>query len=104
DDDNPIRYRIRRVDTPETHGPTKAAGLVAAEYTRNWITEHLTHGDGTSLIAETHKYPGKSLTDSFGRYLAEIYCAAGHNLSDDLLSSGNAVPFPPRRRPQHDLR
>jgi endonuclease YncB( thermonuclease family) len=94
DPNDPIKYRLRRVNSPESNRPaSRDAGKAAAAFTVAWVAEHLTHGDGRSLISDTTPPPGKPITDSFGRYLAEIYCAVGHNLSDDLLSSGHAVPY-----------
>jgi endonuclease YncB( thermonuclease family) len=79
-----ITYRIARINTPERHKPTLEAGNQAKEYTITWLLDHEQHG---GLYATTTR------TDDFGRYLAEIECGAGHNLSDDLLTSGNAVLY-----------
>lgn len=84
-----IEFRFLRCNAPESNRPaTKVAGLAAKEYTLAWLMEHADHDPDGWLWATTTK------TDSFGRYLAEIACTEGHNLSDALLSSGNAVPFP----------
>ena len=83
-----IEYRLLRINCPESNKKaTMAAGLAAKVFTTAWLAEHVTHG-GT-LYATTQR------TDSFGRYLAEITCGTGHNLSDALLASGHAVPYPP---------
>jgi len=83
-----VEYRLLRINCPETNRPaSRAAGLVAKAFTAAWVTEHAGHDPAGWLYATTRK------TDSFGRYLAEVACAAGHNLSDALLASGNAVPF-----------
>jgi endonuclease YncB( thermonuclease family) len=79
-----IQFRVARINCPERHKPTLDAGNQAKEYTEQWLFTHQDHG---GLYCTTTK------TDDFGRYLAEIDCAAGHNLSDDLLTSGNAVPY-----------
>jgi endonuclease YncB( thermonuclease family) len=80
-----IEYRLARINTPERHKPTLIEGNAAKTYTELWLIEHASyHGP---LFATTTK------TDSFGRYLAEITCSVGHNLSDDLLASGHAVPY-----------
>lgn len=79
-----IEYRVARINTPERHRPTLNEGNAAKAFTEDWLTIHARHG---GLFATTTK------TDSFGRYLAEINCGQGHNLSDDLLSSGQAVLF-----------
>ena len=94
EENDPIRYRLLGVNCPESNRPeSRAAGLAAKEFTKAWIAEHLTHGDGTSLVAHTVKADGHKLTDSFGRFLADILCADGHSLATDLLTSGHAVPF-----------
>jgi endonuclease YncB( thermonuclease family) len=83
-----IEYRILRANAPETNrAASRKAGTKATEYTRSWLTEHAAHDPEGWLWASTTK------TDSFGRYLAEITCSQGHNLSDDLLASGNAVTY-----------
>lgn len=79
-----IEYRLARINCPERHKPTLDAGNQAREYTTAWL---FTHQEHNGLHATTTQ------TDSFGRYLAEIECGAGHNLSDDLLTSGNAVLY-----------
>jgi endonuclease YncB( thermonuclease family) len=84
-----VEYRFLRVNCPETNRPaSRPAGLVAKAFTVDWIAQHAAHDPEGWLYATSQK------TDSFGRYLAEIECAAGHNLSDALLISGNAVPYP----------
>jgi endonuclease YncB( thermonuclease family) len=78
-----VEFRLLRVNCPEMHKPTRAAGEQAREFTVQWFADH----EGRApFYAQTVK------TDSFGRYLAEVTCA-GDNLSDDLLASGNAVPY-----------
>jgi len=79
-----IEFRVARINCPERHKPTLDAGNAAMGFTEDWLFLHARHG---GLYATTEK------TDSFGRYLAEITCADGHNLSDDLLASGNAVLY-----------
>lgn len=82
-----ITYRIARVNAPEMGtrtGPTRASANAAKAYTELWLIEHAAHG---GLFAESTQ------TDSWRRYLAEITCGQGHNLSDDLLTSGHAVPY-----------
>jgi len=83
-----IEFRLLRCDTPETNrAASKTAGYSAKAFTVKWVTDHALHDDDGWLFARSEK------TDVFGRYLAEVSCGAGHNLSDDLLSSGHAVPF-----------
>ncbi len=82
-----ITYRVARINCPEKSGATKPAGLAAKAYTEQWLIEHMPHG---GLFAESTK------TDDWRRYLAEITCGQGHNLSDDLLTSGHAVLYRPK--------
>ncbi len=79
------RVRLLRVNTPEMHTRTYAAGLAAKAYVMTWTSVAL----GTwPFLIETHK------SDVFGRYLAEVWRACdGANLSDDLLTSGHAVAY-----------
>jgi micrococcal nuclease len=77
------RVRLIGINCPEVHGPTAAAGRKAAEFTRQWVTEFGT----PSVVVETFK------SDVFGRWLARVYGPAGSCLNDELIQSGNAVPF-----------
>lgn len=79
-----VSYRVARINAPEKRGPTKAAGLVAKAFTEDWLTVHAQHG---GLFATSTK------TDDWRRWLAEITCADGHNLSDDMLAAGQAVVY-----------
>jgi micrococcal nuclease len=84
------RFRLLGVNTPETHAPTRAAGLAAKTYTLTWLFEHL-HGaagaDDWPYLLRTRR------SDAFGRWLTTVECSEGHRLTADLLSSGHAVPF-----------
>jgi micrococcal nuclease len=80
------RLRLLGVNAPEVHGATKAAGDAAMAYVREWLAVAGT--DPWPLVVQTYR------TDSFGRYLGAVWrIVDGANLSDDLLNSGNAVPF-----------
>jgi micrococcal nuclease len=77
------RVRLLGVDTPETHGETKAAGDAATEWVRGWYAQAV--GEWP-LVIETYK------ADSFGRYLGLVWRVVdGQCLNDDLLVSGHAV-------------
>lgn len=84
------RVRLLGVNTPERHGPTRAAGDAARAFVIDWLPAPLTSaltGDWPLLI-QTRK------DDVFGRYLATVWrLSDGACLNADLLSSGNAVPF-----------
>lgn len=83
------RLRLLRVDTPETRGvPDRAPGLAAKAFTEAWLLAAAWPGaTDYPLTIRTVK------TDSFGRYLCEIWRDDGANLSDDLLAAGHAVPY-----------
>ena len=75
------RLRLLRVNAPEMKGDTKAAGEAAKAYVTSWLSG--------AVVVQTYK------GDAFGRYLAEVWRTYdGANLSDDLLASGHAVPYP----------
>lgn len=75
------RLRLLRADTPE-----RSAGepwRAATAFTSAWLRQHFVD----SLTATTEK------SDAFGRYLVEIDCACGANLSTDLMAAGHAVEW-----------
>lgn len=77
------RIRLLRINCPEKFGETKELGLQAKEFTKNELL-------GEEVFLFTKK------TDSFKRWLGEIYYYKGEeirNISDELLSSGNAIEF-----------
>lgn len=90
-----LTVRLLGLNTPETNGPTREAGLQAKEAAREWFAAH------HSLVIELRKEP-KQRVDSFRRYLALIYgTPVGRNhdhqtsLSEFLLATHNAVLFRP---------
>ena len=92
------RLRLLGVDTPELRASDPAVRLkatAARDYTAAWVLEHAAHASEETGTTVT-KWPFIARTvkaDSFGRWLADVSCGAGHNLSADLLSSGNAAPY-----------
>jgi micrococcal nuclease len=77
--------RLLGINAPETRGATKAAGDAATVYAASWLASAT--GDWP-LLVETHK------SDVFGRYLARVWrIVDAACLNDDLVTSGNAVPF-----------
>jgi micrococcal nuclease len=73
------RLRLLGVNCPEVHGPTRAEGLKAAEYTRATLL-------GQTVRIRTAK------SDSFGRWLAQIY-VDGLDFNQSLIDRGLAVPY-----------
>lgn len=89
-----IRFRLYGINCPEKNRPaTKAAGLAAKAYTEAWLAEHL-HG-GKYLVCRTLPVPGVALQDSFGRYIALVFCMSEEHpsLNSCLVRDGHAVPF-----------
>lgn len=83
------RLRLLRVNAPEMHGESHERGQKAKEFTERWLVLAITPTVGEwPLVIQTYK------DDNFGRYLAEVWRVYDkHSLNDDLLSTGNAVPF-----------
>ncbi len=80
------RLRFLGVNAPERKVPTRAAGDKAKAFVEDWLM--VTGGELWSLIIQTEK------SDVFGRYLCLLWRTVDQRcLNDDLLSSGNAVPF-----------
>jgi endonuclease YncB( thermonuclease family) len=89
-----IRFRLYGLNCPETSKRAqRAAGLAAKAYTEAWIAEHL-HSE-MYLICKTTPVPGVALQDSFGRYIAQIFCTVEEHpsLNVSLVRDGHAVPF-----------
>ena len=86
------RLRLLRVNTPETKGKTREAGMQAKAFTRAWLGSHT-----NVMIRSRKREPGHAEKDAFGRWLVEVYGSDERGrqacLNDALLSSGNAVPF-----------
>jgi endonuclease YncB( thermonuclease family) len=76
------RVRLLRVNAPELFGVDKEKGLASKQFVIDWLANQQT-------LVQTYK------SDVFGRYLAEVWrMSDGANLSDDLLATNNAVPYP----------
>jgi micrococcal nuclease len=73
------RFRLLGVNCPEVHGPTKADGLKAAEYTR------------ATLLGKVIRLRSAK-SDDFGRWLAQIYIG-DVDFNADLVAKGLAVPY-----------
>jgi|SRR5215510_2739161 len=79
------RMRLLGINCPEMHGDARPAGLAAKDYTSKWL-ESL--DVDWPLVISTYK------SDVFGRYLAVVWRRSdGSCLNDDLVASGNAIPF-----------
>jgi micrococcal nuclease len=79
------RIRLLRVNAPEVHGATKAAGDAATTFVHEWLDS--ASGEWP-LIIQTSK------SDDFGRFLGTVWRVLdGACLNEALVSSGHAVPF-----------
>jgi micrococcal nuclease len=88
------RVRLANVNTPETKGATRAAGLDAMSFTLDWISQHRSHTDGAIKTFPAWPFTVETFkADSFGRYIATISNTAGESLNDALIAAGHAVPF-----------
>ena len=88
-----LTVRLLGVNTPETKGATREAGLAATEEARRWFSDH------PDLVIELRKEP-KQRVDAFRRYLALIYGSNGPegqqlSLSEHLLATHHAGLFRP---------
>jgi micrococcal nuclease len=80
-----MEFRLSGIDTPETRGATREAGLISKEFVEDTIS-------GKEVIIVTKK-DGK---EKYGRYLAEVFFLVGAewiSLNKTLLDKGLAVEF-----------
>lgn len=75
-----LRVRLAGCNAPER---STDAGRAAADAARAWVVEH-----GQAVEIATQKSPEK-----FGRWLATVVAADGHDLAADLIAAGHAVPW-----------
>jgi micrococcal nuclease len=81
------RVRLLGVDTPEMRGPERERGLAVKYWVIDWM-------DYQHSLSEWPLLVRSEKSDSFGRYLAEIFPRfEGASLSDQLLEGGLAVPY-----------
>jgi len=80
------RIRLLGIDTPELRGESRAAGLAATEFVRQWMVMAASSVFDWELLIATTK------ADSFGRWLGDVHRVGdGANLSQDLLAAGHGV-------------
>jgi micrococcal nuclease len=80
-----MEFRLSGIDTPETRGATREAGLISKEFVEDTIS-------GKEVIIVTKK-DGK---EKYGRYLAEVFFLVGAewiSLNKTLLDKSLAVEF-----------
>lgn len=83
--------RLLRVNAPEMKSPTAAAGLASKIYVEGWVVDHALHA--VKLPTDWPFTIRSEKADVYGRYLVDLWCGQGHNLSEDLVRDGYAVPF-----------
>jgi endonuclease YncB( thermonuclease family) len=83
--------RYLGLNCPEAHTP---GGPEATAFAVAWYAEHAIH-----LAAnQDPSWPFflrsvKRDVEKFGRYLCLVTCGQNHSLNDELIASGNAVPY-----------
>lgn len=84
-----VHVRLARIDTPEKYGPKARPeeARAAERFTTAWLTEHRHGAPLDALLLQSWGM------DGWQRWVAEVQCLLGHNLSDDLLFAGLAVPY-----------
>lgn len=86
------RFRLLGVDTPEVNASDpdeRARAQAATAFVVAWFAEHAAHSarPDWAFHVRTEK------ADSFGRFLADVECVAGHDLNRTLLDTGHARPW-----------
>lgn len=78
------KVRLRGVNAPERF---TVDGRAATAFVKGWFF------DNPNLLLKTYK---TDLTDKYGRWVADVLTVGlGHNLAEDMLYAGHAVPFLP---------
>jgi micrococcal nuclease len=80
-----MEFRLSGINTPETKGNTREAGLTSKKFVEDTIL-------GKQVIIVTKK----DAKEKYGRYLAEIFFLVGAewvSLNKTLVDKGLAVPF-----------
>lgn len=78
------KVRVLGVNCPELKGQSKAAGMLAKAFTKDWFAEN------KDFIIQT---VNEGREDSFGRLLANVYSVTGQSLGDALLENGLAEKY-----------
>lgn len=76
------RVRLAGVDTPETRGIHRPAGIVVAELVHNWVESF-----GPTFFVETGKQAG-----GHGRWVGDLWALSGDHLNGWLLTERLAKP------------
>lgn len=84
----PQKLRLYGVQAPERY---TTAGKAATAWVLQWLTEHCP--DGVFTVNTFKGSYGLDKQEKYGRYLAIITAPDGQRLNDDLVATGNAVPY-----------
>ena len=76
--------RVFGVNAPELKNPD-GSGVTAAAFTTQWVADHTAHGQFMARFVSWDAYNP--------RFDGVLVCGQNHSLNDDLLRSGNAVPY-----------
>ncbi len=74
-----IDVRFRGINTPETRGASREAGLKSKAYVEAALPV------GSLVIVNTYK------AEKYGRYLAEVYYLPGAKTRDEVLAKGKLL-------------
>ncbi len=81
-----VEFRLARIDAPEVVGETKPAGVAATNYLVGLLS-------GREILVRSDKS-----RDKYGRWIGELFIPGGYgvwlSVSDEMLSSGHAAPYP----------
>jgi micrococcal nuclease len=82
-----LTIRLDGINAPEMSTPE---GRMAKVFAAKWFNDHAVDG---KFVLQTVK----DRREKYGRYLGVIIASDGAVLNDDMLASGNAVPYPPKK-------
>ena len=95
------RFRLNRINAPETRGKEKEYGLITKEYVESklhpglqfWTPEELKYPEksGSKKLVPYESIKVQTIKQGkYGRYVCEIWID-GKNLSDELVEKGLAI-------------
>lgn len=87
-----MHYAVADVRLAGLNAPELATdqGKAALAFVNQWFAQH-----GTKVTVRTVKVADHDKQEKYGRWLAHVIAEDGASLNEDLVSSGNAVPYNP---------
>lgn len=82
-----IEFRLAHINAPEVKGESRERGLAATRHLQGLL-------DNAEILVRSDKSQ-----DKYGRWIGDLFIADGANyrsVSDEMISSGFAVPYEPR--------